>query len=317
MVNADLLKQGVRFVMDNYGTQFIPWESIKAGSVVIIPAFGTTIEIENMLKKKGVDTVKYNTTCPFVERVWNRAEQLGKENFTVVIHGQHRHEETRATFSHAYSNAPAIIVRDIEETRALSRFILGETDKTEFERLFKSRTSFGFNPDIHLNRIGVVNQTTMLASETELISGILRQAIIKKYGADNIKEHFADTRDTLCYATNDNQQAIFGLLAKEADLLVIGGYNSSNTTHLVELLKMKFPTYFISSAGKIVSHNEIHHFDITTKEEITSVGFLPAGKDITIAVTSGASCPDSLVEEVLHKILSYYPSAHKIEDVIN
>lgn len=318
MVNADLLKQGVRFVMDNYGTQFIPWESIKAGSIVIIPAFGTTIEIENMLKKKGVDTVKYNTTCPFVERVWNRAEQLGKDNFTVIIHGQHRHEETRATFSHAYSNAPSIIVRDIEETRALSKFILGESNQTDFERMFKGRASFGFSSEQHLDRIGVVNQTTMLASETELISDILRETMASKFGADNIKDHFADTRDTLCYATNDNQQAIFGLMEKDADLaFVIGGYNSSNTTHLVELLTTKFPTYFISSAGKIVSQNEIHHFDIIQKAEITSVGFLPADSDVTIAVTSGASCPDSLVEDVLNKILSYYPTAKKIEDVIN
>jgi len=310
MVNADLLKQGVRFIMDNYGRQFLPWESIDSNSIVIIPAFGTTVEIEHLLTKKGIDIVKYNTTCPFVERVWNKAALLGNENFTVVIHGKYNHEETKATFSHANLNSKSIVVRNLEEAKVLAGFILGTTALEEFNVVFGGKTSAGFDPGIHLDRIGVVNQTTMLASETESISSLLRETLLKKFGAENIKEHFADTRDTLCYATNDNQQAVYGLLENDADFaVVIGGYNSSNTTHLVELLERKFKTYFISSAGKIISDSEIHHYDMHKKEEVVTFGFIPAGRKIKIAVTSGASCPDSLVDEVLNKFLSFFPDA--------
>lgn len=309
-VNEDLLAQGIRFVMDNYGRQFIPWEEIKEGDIVIIPAFGTTVEIERLLKEKGVDTVKYNTTCPFVERVWNKAEQLGAKNFTVIIHGKSRHEETRATFSHSAGNAPSIIVKDLEETRFLCGYIEGKKSLEEFEKFFAGKTSQGFSPEKDLSRIGVVNQTTMLASETEAISNLLRDSLLNKFGAENIKEHFADTRDTLCYATNDNQQAVYGLLDSDADLaLVIGGYNSSNTSHLVELLERKFKTYFISSAEKIISPEEILHFDTHLKQEIKTNHFLDFGKDVTIAVTSGASCPDSLVEAVLRRVHSFFPGA--------
>lgn len=313
-VNRDLLDQGIRFIMDNYGNQFIPWENIKEGDIVIIPAFGTTIEIENLLKDKGVDTVKFNTTCPFVERVWNKAAQLGEKNFTVVIHGKSKHEETRATFSHSIRNAPSIIVRDLKETQLLCDFISGKIGKAEFEKFFAGKMSAGFIPERDLNRIGVVNQTTMLASETEAISSLLRNALTAKFGEENIREHFADTRDTLCYATNDNQQAVYGLLESDAGIaLVIGGYNSSNTSHLVELLEKKFKTYFISSPDKIISRDKILHFDIHTKTEIISEDFLNEGKESKIAVTSGASCPDSLVEEVMRRVHSFFPDANPFE----
>lgn len=316
-VNEDLRSRGIEFIMDNYGKQFIQWDEIASEDIVIIPAFGTTIEIENLLRQKGIDTVKYNTTCPFVEKVWNRAEAIGKENYTIIIHGKHKHEETRATFSHSTQNSPSVIVRDIEETKLLSKIILGELPRAEFYRFFDGKYSPGFDIEKDLVKVGVVNQTTMLASETEAIADHIRDTMIKKYGFENIKEHFADTRDTLCYATNDNQSATIGLMKEEADLaIVVGGYNSSNTSHLVELLEEKFPTYFISEAGKIISEKTIDHFDLQTHTEKRTANYLPSKQRITIAITSGASCPDSIVDEVLNKLISFFDGVADPEKVL-
>lgn len=315
-VNSDLKNQGIRFIMDNFGNQIIPWSTITQDDIVIIPAFGTTVEIEYLLKKKGINTFKFNTTCPFVERVWNKAGLLGKQNYTVVIHGKFEHEETRATFSHTVQNAPSVIVRNLDEALFLSKIISGEIEKTRFYQFFEGKYSPGFDVDNNLERIGVVNQTTMLASETDAIAGLLKGCMLHKYGTDDVDKHFADTRDTLCYATNDNQQSALALLEIEADLaIVIGGYNSSNTTHLVELLEKRFNTYFISGADKISSLKEIKHFDIRSKMEIISSISSYYGDVLTIAVTSGASCPDSIVNEVLLKILSFFPTAKKLEEL--
>lgn len=316
-VNDDLKSRGIEFIMDNYGNQFIQWDEITSDDIVIIPAFGTTIEIENLLKEKGIDTVKYNTTCPFVEKVWNRAEAIGKENYTIIIHGKHKHEETRATFSHSIQNSPSLIVRDIEETKLLCKVILGETPAEEFYKFFAGKYSSGFDVEKDLLKVGVVNQTTMLASETQAIADLIRDTMVKKYGTENIKEHFADTRDTLCYATNDNQSATIGLMKESADLaIVVGGYNSSNTSHLVELLEEKFPTYFISEAEKIVSDKTINHFDLRTHSEKVTDNYLPAKKPVTIAITSGASCPDSIVDDVLNKLISFFDGATDPEKVL-
>jgi 4-hydroxy-3-methylbut-2-enyl diphosphate reductase len=316
VVNNDLKNQGVRFIMDNFGNQLIPWSDITQNAIVIIPAFGTTVEIEYLLKKKGINTVKFNTTCPFVERVWNKAGLLGKQDFTVVIHGKYEHEETRATFSHTIQNAHSVIIRNIDEAVFLSKIISGEIDKTRFYQFFEGKYSSGFDVDKNLERIGVVNQTTMLASETDAIAGTLKGCMLHKYGADEADKHFADTRDTLCYATNDNQQSALTLLEMDADLaIVIGGYNSSNTTHLVELLEKKFSTYFISGADNIRSLKEINHFDIHTRMEVVSSISSYYGEVLTIAVTSGASCPDSIVNEVLLKVLSLFPTAKKLEEL--
>ncbi len=317
VVNLDLQSQGIQFILDTYGNQLIGWEEINSDDVVIIPAFGTTLETENILKGKGIDTLKYNTTCPFVEKVWTRAEDLGKENFTVIIHGKVKHEETRATFSHSTRNAHSLIVRDMEEAEFLAKTILGEVAKEGFYNFFDGKYSHGFDVEKDLVRVGVVNQTTMLATETQAIANLLRDAMIKKYGAENLKNHFADTRDTLCYATNDNQSATIGLLEWEADLaIVIGGYNSSNTSHIVELLEEKFTTYFISDAEKIISEELINHFDTHLRKEIIMKNYLPRKKPITIALTSGASCPDAVVDEVLNKLLSFYENANSIEIVL-
>lgn len=304
-VNADLVANGITFLQDTDGTQLIPFDELTSEDVVIIPAFGTTVEIENILSEKGVNIASYNTTCPFVEKVWNRSEKLGETDHTIIIHGKVNHEETRATFSRAAQNSPALVVKDMKEAKLLALAIRGEMSNETFETTFSGKKTENFDMSLHLNKIGVVNQTTMLATETQEITDFLRSVYIEKYGEAAIKNHIADTRDTLCYATNDNQNSTYGLMEETADLaLVIGGYNSSNTTHLVELLEQKFPTYFIKGEGNIINSETISSFDIHKKEVFQSTQFLPQKEELTIAITSGASCPDSLVEQVILRILN-------------
>ncbi|MEW6654286.1 MAG: 4-hydroxy-3-methylbut-2-enyl diphosphate reductase [Bacteroidota bacterium] len=311
VVNSDLQELGINFITDNYGKQLVDWSEITSEDVVIIPAFGTTLETEQMLKEKEIDVIKYNTTCPFVEKVWNRAASLGKKNYTVVIHGKAKHEETRATFSHTTQNAASVIIRNLDEAKILAELITGERNIDEFFNCFDGKYSNGFNPQKDLTKIGVVNQTTMLASETQIIADLLKDALKKKFGEENLQNHFADTRDTLCYATNDNQSATIALTKESADLaIVIGGYNSSNTSHLAELLEQIFPTYFISGANEILSGEEIKHFNMHSGKIVNTKNYLPAKNKITIAVTSGASCPDSVVDAVLNK-LAYLLRADK------
>jgi 4-hydroxy-3-methylbut-2-enyl diphosphate reductase len=303
--------------MDTDGRQFIPWENIKQEDIVIIPAFGTTLEIESLLFDKGVEVQKYNTTCPFVEKVWNRAEKLGDENYTIIIHGKPKHEETRATFSHSAKAAPSVIVRDMEDAIRLGDFMLGKSTAEQFVKDFDGKLTAGFDPERDLVRVGVVNQTTMLATETQGIADYFRQVMIDKYGADNVKQHFADTRDTLCYATNDNQDATYELLKTGADLaIVVGGYNSSNTSHIAELCARKFPTYFINSEAEIKSAQEIHHFDYVKKEKVITRGFLPEKHPVKIILTSGASCPDTLVDRVMLRFLEFFPQAKSIDELL-
>ena len=317
-VNNDLLSMGVRFIMDTEGNQLVAWEEIKSDDIVIIPAFGTTLEIEKKLNKLGINPYQYNTTCPFVEKVWNRSADLGKTGYTVVIHGKHYHEETRATFSHSLQNSPSIVVRNIEETKFLAEVILEEKSETEFYEFFKGKYSRGFDVGKDLDKIGVVNQTTMLASETQEIADVLKEAMIKKFGIENLSEHFADTRDTLCYATNDNQDATYGLLEIEADFaIVVGGYNSSNTGHIVNLCEQEIKTYFIDSADKIISNEEINHYDLAKQKPVTTNSFLPAKYPVEILLTSGASCPDAIVESVIRKIISFYENAKDFEVVVS
>jgi 4-hydroxy-3-methylbut-2-enyl diphosphate reductase len=316
-VNSDLTDRGVQFIMDTSGRQLIDWNNLQPEDIVIIPAFGTTIEIQNMLREKGIDPYRYNTTCPFVEKVWNRSEQLGNENYTIIIHGKHNHEETRATFSHSIQNSPALILRDIEEAKILSSIILGNRDKNDFYKLFAGKFSKEFTIENDLDKIGVVNQTTMLASETDAIANLLKETVIKRYGIENLKDHFADTRDTLCYATYDNQEATYGLLNYKADFaIVVGGYNSSNTSHIVELCEEKLETYFISSEEKIISPTQINHFNFHTKQEVVTENYLLDKNPVDIILTSGASCPDAVVDRVLQKILSFFENTRSIEEVI-
>ena len=316
-VNEDLRSRGIQFIMDTDGTQFIPWERIGKDDIVIIPAFGTTLEIEKLLIDKGVEVQQYNTTCPFVEKVWNRAEKLGAEDYTIVIHGKPRHEETRATFSHSSGHASSVIVRDMKDAESLSNYIIGSKTRAEFFEEFHGKYSSNFDPDKDLARIGVVNQTTMLASETQAIAEFLKQIMIQKFGGANIKDHFADTRDTLCYATNDNQDATYELLKTNAHLaIVVGGYNSSNTSHIVELCERRFPTYFINSDEEIKSLEEIHHFNYSRKEKVVTHNFIPDRSPVSIVLTSGASCPDTLVDKVMLKLVSLFKLTRPVEDVV-
>ena len=316
-VNEDLISHGLKFLQDTEGNQLIPFDTLTKEDLVIIPAFGTTLEIEDKLKVIGVDIATYNTTCPFVEKVWNRSEKLGETNHTIIIHGKHKHEETRATFSHSSKNAPSLIVKDIEEAKILGDYILGKIDIASFEAVFKGKSSPGFNPTKDLAKIGVVNQTTMLASETQEIALYLREVMLLKYGTEEIKEHIADTRDTLCYATNDNQTATLALMETSADMaIVVGGYNSSNTSHLVELLEQKFPCYFIKDESEIRSKEQIRSFDIHSKS-INDSTFLSTESNQRIILTSGASCPDSIVDGVMMKILSFFHSEEELNTILS
>ncbi len=323
-VNADLQSRGVRFLMDTRGTQLINWSELTPDDVVIVPAFGTTLEIQQQLVAIGLDVAKYDTTCPFVEKVWNKAAQIGQKNYTVVVHGKPSHEETRATFSHSKEAAPTVVVRDMAQAQRLARYIAGEAPANEFFAEFAGQYSDGFDPDCDLKRIGVVNQTTMLASDTQGIADYLKQVMVKHYGLNDgtdrtmqIDDHFASTRDTLCYATNDNQDATYALLTYNADFAVVaGGYNSSNTSHIVELCAEKIPTYFVESAQKILSDTLIRHFDVHTKQEIVTDHFIPENRPVTVLLTCGASCPDAVVEGILLKLTGFFPNALPIETVM-
>lgn len=316
-VNNDLLSRGIQFILDTDGTQFIPWDSISHEDVVIIPAFGTTLQIEQLLLDKGVEVHKYNTTCPFVEKVWNRAEKLGKDHYTVIIHGKPKHEETKATFSHSSSEAPSVVVRDMAEAIRLGAYLKGAKTLEDFQTEFNGQFSEGFDPTRDLQRVGVVNQTTMLATETQAIADYFKQLMIDKYGEANLRQHFADTRDTLCYATNDNQDSTYELLKTDADLaIVVGGYNSSNTSHIVELCERKFPTYFINSDHEIESKHLIHHFNYHKKQRLSTRDFLPSKPYVRIVLTSGASCPDTLVDRVMLKLVSYFDNSKTLEEAL-
>lgn len=317
-VNADLLSQGVKFLMDTKGNQLIDWQELKPNDAVVVPAFGTTIEIQQQLTSLGIDPYKYDTTCPFVEKVWNRAGQIGERGYSIVVHGKPNHEETRATFSHSKQNAPTVVVNDIKEAELLAKYITRELPKEQFYTDFAGQYSEGFDPERDLERIGVVNQTTMLASDTQGIADYLKKIIIEHHHAQpaEVERYFANTRDTLCYATNDNQEATYALLQNEADLaVVVGGYNSSNTSHLVELCEAKLSTFFIQSHESILDKNLIKRYDLHKKQEVTG-DFLAEKDKTTIMLTCGASCPDAIMEAVLLKILSFFNTSKEIDELL-
>ncbi|UFH55538.1 4-hydroxy-3-methylbut-2-enyl diphosphate reductase [Spirosoma sp. KNUC1025] len=318
-VNNDLQERGVRFVMDTSGRQLTPWSELKPDDVIIIPAFGTTLETQNQLASLGLDVAKYDTTCPFVEKVWNKAGQIGQKNYTVVVHGKPSHEETRATFSHSKEVTPTVVVKDMQQAQQLAKYITGELPADQFYTEFANQFSVGFDVTRNLDRIGVVNQTTMLASDTQGIADYLKQVMIQKYKlvGSEVDNHFANTRDTLCYATNDNQDATYALLTYPADFAIVaGGYNSSNTSHIVELCEEKLPTYFIESEQKILTDKLIRHYDSHARQEIVTENFIPDKQPVTISLTCGASCPDAVVEGILLKLVSFFPDVRPVGEVI-
>lgn len=317
-VNDDLIKNGIQFIQDTAGKQLIAWDDLTPDDVVIIPAFGTTLEIEHELTSRGINVTTYNTTCPFVEKVWNRSEKLAADNHTLIIHGKHNHEETRATFSHTVANTHAVIVKDMDEAILLGQFITEEKPVALFYELFEGKYSAGFDPLIHLNKLGVINQTTMLATETQAIAEYLKAITEKVALAKKVNKTFSDTKDTLCYATNDNQSATLGLMEVPLDLaFVVGGYNSSNTTHLVELLEQKCTTFFIKDATEIVSDTTLNSFDIHQHVLIPTTDWQPTSESVlNIAITSGASCPDATVDEVIQRILVATNAKKTVDEVL-
>ena len=317
-VNEDLQKRGVKFLFDTDGSVRIPIEDLSEDDVVIVPAFGTTLEIGEKLKAKGIDPYQYNTTCPFVEKVWKRGNQLGKKGYSLVVHGKHQHEETRATFSHSANHSPTVVVLNPEEAQILADIMTEKRPIEDFEKYFGHKSTDGFNPLKDLEFFGVINQTTMLATETQQVMSILKKAAKARFGEENVLDHFADTSDTLCYATNENQSATYALADAEPDIaIVVGGYNSSNTMHLVEILEQHCPTYHIRDAEEFSSAKEIRHFNQWEKEMKNTADWLPNDqKDLKIALTSGASCPDVLVDEVMLKVLSLFDDTKEVKNVI-
>ena len=274
---------------------------LESGDVVIIPAFGTEVGTRQKLEAKGC--VLVDTTCGDVMSVWKRVRQYSKENVTSIIHGKAKHEETKATTSQAraYGSGHYLVVFNLAETDYVCNYILHGGNKEEFLEKFKGAYSAGFDPDIHLQAVGVANQTTMLRGETEEVQRRIKTAMIKKYGEAEIEKHFRFF-DTICGATQDRQDALEKLLREPMDLLlVIGGYNSSNTSHLAEMGEAKLPTYFIKNAAKMVSDKLIRHFDLHRRQEIETPDWLPSGK-ITVGVTAGASCPNNLIEDTIRRL---------------
>ena len=300
LVNKDLKENGVAFIMNTQGEQLIPWNKITSSDIVIVPAFGTSLETLEILKSKKINTEKFDTTCPFVAKVWNRSKAIADKGFTTIIHGKAEHEETRSTFSRAKKHGPAIIIETMDDVYDLCEII--KNNNSPKKKLFHNKTSDFFDFSKDLKKIGVVNQTTMLASETKKIISLITNVFQEIHNKDNVQDYVANTRDTLCYATNENQESTIELLKTKADIaIIVGGYNSSNTTHLVELASEKLTTFFINSSKKIFKDNSILHFDINSKKEILSKKFLPQ-KKCKIILTSGASCPDVILEKIIRKI---------------
>jgi 4-hydroxy-3-methylbut-2-enyl diphosphate reductase len=273
---------------------------LRQGDVVIIPAFGTEVSTRRKLEEKGC--VFVDTTCGDVMSVWKRVRQYARETVTSIIHGKAWHEETLATSSQATANqGHYLVVFNLAETDYVCDYILRGGNKAEFLEKFKGAYSAGFDPDLHLRAIGVANQTTMLRGETEEVQRRFRAAMERKYGAANLAQHFR-VFDTICGATQDRQDALEKLLREPMDLLlVVGGYNSSNTSHLAEMGEAKLPTYFIKNAAKMESEALIVHYNLHQKREVETRDWLPAG-NITVGITAGASCPNNLIEDAIRRL---------------
>ena len=276
-------------------------DRLQADDVVIIPAFGTEVRTRKELEGKGCMLV--DTTCGDVMSVWKRVRQYARESVTSIIHGKAKHEETKATTSQAttFGTGHYLVVYNLDETDYVCDYILKGGDKAAFLEQFRGACSPGFDPDLHLDAVGVANQTTMLRGETEEVQRRIRGAMEAKFGATALDEHFRFF-DTICGATQDRQDALEKLLASPLDLLVVvGGYNSSNTSHLAEMGEAKLPTYFIKNAAKMASDCLIYHFNLLRQEEVETRGWLPPG-NITVGITAGASCPNNLIEDAIRRL---------------
>jgi 4-hydroxy-3-methylbut-2-enyl diphosphate reductase len=272
---------------------------VTAEDVVLLPAFGvSTGELEILNERQAV---LVDTTCGSVMNVWKNVERYARTGFTSVVHGKYWHEETKATVSRS---GHYLVVRDMDEALVVCRYIERRGEREEFLRRFEKAISSGFDPDLHLERIGLANQTTMLSSESLAIADALRQAMVRRHGERETEERFRSF-DTICSATQERQDAVLELSREGVDLmLVIGGYNSSNTTHLAEICAPRFPTFHISDSDRLISPTRIRHKPIHEEEEIETADWFPAGP-LKIGITSGASTPDVKVDESIERLLSF------------
>jgi len=297
-VNRRLEEMGIEFLAGAYGTteKFIP---VTAEDVVLLPAFGVSTGELDILKER--QAVLVDTTCGSVMNVWKNVERYARTGFTSVVHGKYWHEETKATVSRS---GHYLVVRDMEETGVVCRYIEGQGRREVFLARFEKAMSPGFEPDHDLERIGLANQTTMLSSESLAIAEALRQAMLRRHGARETEDRFRSF-DTICSATQERQDAVVELCREGVDLmLVIGGYNSSNTTHLAEICDQQFPTFHVSDSDRLVSPALIRHKPIHSEKEVESRDWFPAGR-LKIGVTAGASTPDVKVDESIERLLSF------------
>lgn len=293
-VNQRLREMEVSFIPVMDGKK--DFSPVDRGNVVILPAFGASVQEMQLLNDKGCTIV--DTTCPWVSKVWNTVEKHKKASYTSIIHGKYNHEETIATSSFA---GTYLIVLNLEQAEYVANYILNGGDREEFLTKFRRAHSQGFDPDRDLERVGVANQTTMLKGETEQIGKLFEHTMMRKYGPDQLNQHFLSF-NTICDATQERQDAMFQLVDEKLDLmLVIGGYNSSNTTHLQEIaVERQIPSYHIDSADRIGPGNRIEHKPLN-QDLAVQENWLPAGP-IVIGITSGASTPDKIVADVVEKI---------------
>ncbi len=298
-VNEQLVAMDIQFLSGHLKNANV--EDITADAIVIVPAFGAEMETMKVLEQKGCQLV--DTTCGDVMSVWKRVRQYAAETVTSIIHGKAWHEETKATSSRALANGSGkyVVVFNLAETDYVCDYIRRGGNRQEFLAKFQNAVSPNFDPDTDLARIGVANQTTMLRGETEEVQRRLRRAIADRFGEEKVAEHFR-VFDTICGATQERQDALHEMLKRKLDLvIVIGGYNSSNTSHLAEMAGTKFPTYFIRNSRRIRSERSINHFDLHKSQEVVTENWLPSG-EITIGVTAGASCPNNLIEETVRRL---------------
>lgn len=303
-VNQRLREMNVKFIQVEQGVK--NFDIIDRGDVVILPAFGASVQEMQLLNDKGCTIV--DTTCPWVSKVWNTIEKHKKKDYTSIIHGQYKHEETVATSS--FADKYLIILNMAEANYVADHILMDSTSaeaklqrRTEFLTKFSQAYSIGFDPDIDLERVGIANQTTMLKTETEAIGKLFERTMMKKYNTAELNDHF-QSFNTICDATQERQDAMFKLVEAPLDLMVvIGGYNSSNTTHLQEIsIEHQIPSYHIDSDIRILADNQIEHKPLSKELEITK-NWLPAGK-IVVGVTSGASTPDKVVEDAIERIFA-------------
>jgi 4-hydroxy-3-methylbut-2-enyl diphosphate reductase len=297
-VNDQIRAQGIRLLSDP-GESF---DALRPNDVVILPAFGITVELLRSLVDRGCTLV--DTTCGSVLNVWKNVKRYSDDGFTSIIHGKYWHEETRATASQAYQSGHGhfLVVIDRREAAIVCDHIRNGGDRAAFLKTFENAISPGFDPDVHLDRIGCANQTTMLSSESLEIGGMFRQAMAERYGEAGLPQRFR-AFDTICSATQDRQDAILQLLGERPlDLMIVlGGYNSSNTCNLARICAERVPTFHIADPDGLMSADEVRHKPVHAKQEVTSRGWLPSGQ-VAVGLTSGASTPDNLVEAAIRRL---------------